>query len=216
MRGIMFTGIIQSVGKVRGMRKQGIDGILEIETPMDMSDVAPGDSIAVSGVCLTVTVKGPRGFTADVSAETLSRTTLKSLNAGEPVNLEKAVRPDSFLGGHFVLGHVDGTAGIIEKTLRSGSILFGFEVPASLSRYIVEKGSIAVDGISLTVNRCEKTRFYVNIIPHTAENTTLRWRKTGDRVNIETDILGKYIEKLLRRDDRLDEDFLRKHGFIPS
>lgn len=212
----MFTGIIQSMGKVRGMRKQGLDGILEIETPMDMTDVSPGDSIAVSGVCLTVTVKAPRGFTADVSAETLSRTTLKNLTAGEPVNLEKALRPDSFLGGHFVLGHVDGTAGIIEKTLRSGSLLFGFEVAPSLSRYIVEKGSVAVDGISLTVNRCEKTLFYVNIIPHTAENTTLRWRKTGDQVNIETDILGKYIEKLLRRDSRLDEDFLRKHGYIPS
>jgi len=212
----MFTGIIEALGKVRGLRRQGLDGVLEIETAMNLADVALGDSIAVSGVCLTVTGKESRGFRADVSAETLSRTTLNSLAAGDLVNLEKALRPNSFLGGHFVLGHVDGTAQIREKTMRSASILFGFEISAGLSKYIVEKGSITVDGISLTVNRCEKNRFYVNIIPRTAEETTLRFRKIGDRVNIETDILGKYIEKLLHPERDLDEDFLKKHGFMKS
>jgi len=132
------------------------------------------------------------------------------------VNLEKALRLNSFLGGHFVLGHVDGTAQVREKTMRSSSILFGFEISAGLSKYIVEKGSITVDGISLTVNRCEKNLFYVNIIPRTAEKTTLPSRKIGDRVNIETDILGKYIEKLLHPERNLDEDFLKKHGFMKS
>lgn len=212
----MFTGIIEALGKVRGLRKHDLDGIIEIETAMDLTDVAPGDSIAVSGVCLTVTGKEPRGFRADVSAETLSRTTLNDLAVGDPVNLEKALRPHSFLGGHFVLGHVDGTARIREKTVQSNSILFGFEISPDLSKYIVEKGSITVDGISLTVNRCEKNLFYVNIIPHTAEKTTLRSRKIGDRVNVETDILGKYIEKLLHPEKDLDEDFLRKHGFMES
>lgn len=212
----MFTGIIEALGKVKGLKKQGLDGILEIETAMNLTDVALGDSIAVSGVCLTVTGKNPRGFKADVSGETLSRTTLNDLAVGDPVNLEKALRLNAFLGGHFVLGHVDGTAQVREKTVRSNSILFGFESPPALSKYIVEKGSITVDGISLTVNRCENNRFYVNIIPHTAEKTTLRYRKIGDRVNIETDILGKYIEKLLHPEKDLNEDFLRKHGFMES
>ena len=212
----MFTGIIEALGTVRGLKRQGLDGILEIETAMALGDVALGDSIAVSGVCLTVTGKNPRGFRADVSGETLSRTTLDDMAAGDVVNLEKALRLNSFMGGHFVLGHVDGTARVREKTARSNSILFGFETAPGLSRYIVEKGSITVDGISLTVNRCEKTLFYVNIVPHTAEKTTLRYRKIGDRVNIETDILGKYIEKFLQPDKGLDENFLKKHGFMKS
>ena len=144
-----------------------------------------------------MTAKAGRTFTADVSAETLSRTTLRNLTAGDRVNLEKALRVGDRLGGHIVLGHVDGVGRIVEKTPRSGSLIFGFEIDPELDRYVVAKGSITVDGISLTVNRCEKNRFYVNIIPHTAAGTTLGFKKVADEVNIETDILARYLEKLI-------------------
>ena len=193
----MFTGIIQAMGTVRSLRRRGEDAAIEIATPLDLSDVRLGDSVAVNGACLTVTVIQGDRIQSDVSAETLDKTSLGRLRGGEPVNLEKAVRPLDFLGGHLVLGHVDGVGTLREKTTKSSSIIFGIDVPPALARYIVEKGSIAVDGISLTVNRCTETRFYVNMIPHTAGLTTLGFRKVSDAVNIETDIIGKYVEKLL-------------------
>jgi riboflavin synthase len=193
----MFTGIVAAMGSVRRMTRRGEDALLEVNTSLDLSDAQIGDSIAVSGVCLTVTaLNGSGGITADVSAETLSRTTMKSLRAGDPVNLEKALRLGDRLGGHIVLGHVDGVGRILERTARSPSIIFGFEIDPGIDRYIVAKGSITVDGISLTVNRCEKNRFYVNVIPHTAARTTLGSKKVSDTVNIETDVLAKYVEKL--------------------
>jgi riboflavin synthase len=193
----VFTGITAALGSVRRLTRRREDALLEVETSLDLDDVRLGDSVSVSGACLTVTAKAGRFFKADVSAETLSRTTLRNLTAGDRVNLEKALRVGDRLGGHIVLGHVDGVARIAEMTPRSGSLVFCFEIDPELGRYIVAKGSITVDGISLTVNRCETNRFYVNIIPHTAVATTLGFKKVADEVNIETDILARYLEKLL-------------------
>ncbi len=222
MSGIMFTGIIEGMGVARGLARKGEDALLEVETGLDLGEVRIGDSISVSGACLTVVTLKGKGFTADVSAETLSRTTLGALKAGDRLNLEKSLRLNGFLGGHIVLGHVDGVGRIFERKEKANSLIFGVEVEDGLSRYIVEKGSIAVDGISLTVNECKAGRFYVNIIPLTARETTLGFKKTGGRVNIETDILGKYVEKLLQhdrgqgRDGRkgLDLNFLAEQGYI--
>jgi riboflavin synthase len=210
----MFTGIIQGLGTVRKMTRQGQDALIGVETVLPLNDLKRGDSIAVNGVCLTITSLSGQVFSTDVSAETLARTNLRFLKAGERVNLEKALRLTDFLGGHIVLGHIDGPGKIVEMTPKSGSIVLGVTVEEGLGRYIVEKGSIAVDGLSLTVNGYVKNRFYVNIIPHTIENTTLSFKKVGDPVNIETDILGKYVEKLLQPGGRVNMDFLREHGFL--
>jgi riboflavin synthase len=210
----MFTGIVEGLGKVVRLTMKGADAVLEVEDAIDLSEVSLGDSIAINGACLTVTSKTARTFTADVSAESLSKTTLKHLQAGHKVNLEKSLRIGGFLGGHFVLGHVDGIGRILSKVQKSGSLIFAIEADDQLSRYIVEKGSVAIDGISLTVNKLEKGRFYVNIIPHTAAHTTLTGKKEADFVNIETDILGKYVEKLLQTPRGIDKDFLAEHGFI--
>jgi len=217
----MFTGIVAATGSVRRLTRRGEDALLEIDASLELGQVRIGDSIAVSGVCLTVTKKAGASFQADVSAETLSRTTLKTATAGDRVNLEPALRVGDRLGGHIVLGHVDCVGRIVEKTPRSGSTVFGFEIDPQLGRYLVAKGSIAVDGISLTVNRCEKNRFYVNIIPHTAAQTTLGFKQVSDPVNIETDILARHVEKLLfaGRDTEgaapgIDMDLLSRYGFL--
>jgi len=210
----MFTGIIEGLGRIKHLTLKGADAVLEIEAAIDLSDVSLGDSIAINGVCLTVTAKADNNFRADVSAETLDKTTLKFLQAGAKVNLEKSLRAGGYMGGHFVLGHVDAACRIISRTQKSGSLILAVGIDAKLSRYIVEKGSVAVDGISLTVNKLEKDRFYVNIIPHTAVNTTLMIKKEADWVNIETDILGKYVEKLLQTPQGIDKEFLAKHGFM--
>jgi len=210
----MFTGIIESMGSVKKFTRHGEDAILDIDASMILEDIKVGDSIAINGACLTVTRKSEREFTADVSAETLSRTNLRLLKPGDRVNLEKALRLNSFLGGHLVLGHVDGLGKILEKVTRSNSVLLGVEIDMGLGRLIVEKGSVAVDGVSLTVNRCEKNRFYVTMIPQTARMTTLGIKKVADRVNIETDIIGKYVEKLLNPGKGIDMNFLAEHGFL--
>ena len=210
----MFTGIVEGLGKVKRLTMKGADAVLEIESAVNLMDVSHGDSIAVNGACLTVTSKNQQNFQADVSAETLSRTTLKLLQAGHKVNLEKSLRVGGFVGGHFVLGHVDAVGRILSQTQKSGSLIIAVEMNESIARYVVEKGSVAIDGISLTVNKLEKSRFYVNIIPHTAANTTLVMKKESDLVNIETDILGKYVEKLLQSNRGIDKDFLAQHGFL--
>jgi riboflavin synthase len=210
----VFTGIIQALGTVRRVTPKGPDTLLALATPWPATELNIGDSVAVNGVCLTVTTRQDREFAAFVSAETLDKTNLKFLKTGHPINLEKALRPTDLLSGHLVLGHVDGLGKIREKTARADSLVIGVEVAEAISRYIVIKGSIAIDGISLTVNSCEKTLFYVNIIPHTAQVTTLKSRQKGDQVNIETDILGKYVEKLLQPHSGMSTDFLQKHGFI--
>lgn len=209
----MFTGIVEGLGKVKRLTRKGADAVLEIEAGISLEEVSLGDSIAVNGACLTVTSRNQNIFQADVSAETLSRTTLGFLQAGHRVNLEKSLRVGGFVGGHFVLGHVDATGRILSQTQKSGSLILAVEMNDNISRYIVEKGSVAIDGISLTVNKLEKSRFYVNIIPHTAANTTLVMKKEADWVNIETDILGKYVEKLMQSSKGIDQDFLAKHGF---
>lgn len=209
----MFTGIIQGMGVVRRMTKKGEDAQFLIDASLEFGDVKIGDSVAVNGACLTVTAKSGHDFCADVSAETLARTNFRTLKAGDRVNLEKALRMSDLLSGHIVLGHVDGMGIIREKNIKSNSIIFGVEVEGALSRYVVEKGSITIDGISLTVNSYEKNRFYVNVIPHTAQVTTLGIRKVGDGVNIETDILGKYVEKFLNPAKGIDLNFLKDHGF---
>lgn len=210
----MFTGIVEGQGKIKRLVMKGADAVAEIESGISMTDVAIGDSIAVNGACLTVTAKTEKAFSADVSAETLARTTLKNLKSGDKVNLEKSLRVGGFIGGHFVLGHVDATGRILSRTQKSGSLILAVEVDDKLSRYVVEKGSVTIDGISLTVNKLEKGRFYVNIIPHTAANTTLMEKKEADWVNVETDILGKYVEKLLQTSPGIDKDFLAKYGFM--
>jgi len=210
----MFTGIIEDLGTVSRISRRGEDALLIVDTSINLDDINIGDSISVSGACLTVTEKRDKRFSADVSAETLARTNLKSLKTGDKVNLEKSLRLNSFLGGHLVLGHVDGIGKIQEKVSKANSIQFCFEIDVGLGRYIVEKGSVAVDGISLTVNRCEKNRFYANIIPHTARSTTLGSKKVAELVNIETDIIGKYVEKFLNPGKGIDMDFLAEHGFL--
>jgi riboflavin synthase len=210
----MFTGIIESMGTVKQLARKGEDARLFVDTSMSLDDLKIGDSIAINGACLTIIEKTGSIFSADVSAETIARTNIKLLKSGEKVNLEKSLRVNSFLGGHLVLGHVDGMGKIQEKVTKANSIQFGVEIDNELSRYVVEKGSIAVDGISLTVNRCEKNRFYVNIIPHTARNTTLAFKKVADLVNIETDIIAKYVEKFLNPGKGIDMNFLAEHGFL--
>ena len=212
----MFTGIIQSVGRIARLEPRGGDVRLHVDTAdLDLADVQLGDSIAVSGVCLTAVTLDARGFSADVSNETLSLTTLGKHKAGDPVNLEKALRLADRLGGHLVSGHVDGVGKVVSITPDGRSLRWVFEVPAALSRYIAAKGSICIDGTSLTVNEVNGHRFGVNLIPHTVEHTTFVDRKAGDAVNLEVDVVARYVERLLGAGggNGIDEDFLREHGF---
>lgn len=222
----MFTGIVMALGTVQSLTRKGEEAVICLDTDLSLEDVRIGDSIAVNGACLTMTNRDRRGFSADISAETLARTNLRLLKPGDRVNLEKALRLSDVLGGHLVLGHVDGMGTIREKTRRGGgSLVFAIAMDASLGRYVVEKGSIAVDGISLTVNRCAGETFYVNMVPHTARATTLGSRDVGDVVNLETDILAKYVEKCLdareggigSRNGKgrgIGQAFLAEHGFL--
>ncbi|SPD76207.1 Riboflavin synthase [uncultured Desulfobacterium sp.] len=192
----MFTGLVEGVGKVKGVNRSGEDMRVTITPPFDLTDCRIGDSIAVDGVCLTVTDLSQGSFGMDVSGETLGRSTLGGLRQGAEVNLERALRLSDRLGGHLVLGHVDGVGRIIKKDPQQRSWILRISLDHGLTRYVIEKGSIAVDGISLTVNRCEDAFFEVNIIVHTGKQTSLLKKKIGERVNIETDLVGKYIEKL--------------------
>lgn len=194
----MFTGIIQGTGRIARSESRGGDLRLTIAAPaLDFSDVAPGDSISVSGACLTVVALGEHEFAADVSNETLGVTTLGALRDGDAVNLEKALRLSDRLGGHLVSGHVDGVGRIasIEPEARSQRWLI--EAPGELARYIAAKGSICVDGVSLTVNSVKGACFSVNLIPHTVAVTTFARREPGDRVNLEVDMMARYVERLL-------------------
>lgn len=212
----MFTGIIQAVGRIGRLEPRGGDVRLRVDTgSLDLGDVQLGDSIAVSGVCLTVVTLEPSGFGADVSNETLALTSLGKLKSGDPVNLEKALRLADRLGGHLVSGHVDGLGRVVSVVPDGRSQRWLFEVSAGLSRYIAAKGSICIDGTSLTVNQVDGQRFGVNLIPHTVEHTAFHARRVGDAVNIEVDVVARYIERLLAggQAPRLDENFLKQHGF---
>lgn len=194
----MFTGIIESLGLIAAVEPIGGDVRVRIEAADGyLSDIALGDSVAVSGICLTVREKSARGFAADLSLETLQATSSGSWKPGRRVNLEKALTPNKALGGHLVSGHVDGLGRLVEKHEDARSWRMLFEVPAELARYIARKGSITIDGISLTVNEVEARRFGVNIIPHTLSQTTLGDLKPGDAVNLEVDLVARYLERLL-------------------
>ena len=195
----MFTGIISDVGRVRAVTPGGDTGFT-IATSFDAHDIALGASIACAGVCLTVTGKGEGWFTVQASAETLARSTLGSWRAGTPVNLERALRMGDELGGHFLSGHVDTVATILERRPEGESLRFVFEVPPPFERAIAPKGSVALDGVSLTVNEVEGRRFGVNIIPFTRTKTTFGAAEPGDRVNLEIDVLARYVARLLGKD----------------
>jgi len=193
----MFTGLIEGTGTVRGSKRERGDLYLTIKPSFDMLDAAVGDSVAVNGVCLTMTSLVRGSFDVYLSAETLSRSTLGLLRSGDEVNLERALKLSDRLGGHLVQGHVDGIGIITGISSRHKSWNVRIEIPRNLFRYVIEKGSIAVDGVSLTVNRCSPGFVEVNIIPQTATDTTLLSKKAGNRVNIETDLVGKYVEKFV-------------------
>lgn len=195
----MFTGIVQAIGNIGAIHDTGGDWRLVINSAqLDFSDVALGDSIAVSGVCLTAVALGAGSFEADVSRETLACTTLNGLQVGALVNLEKALTPQSRLGGHLVSGHVDGIAELLSRRPDGRSERLVLRVPPALARYIAHKGSVCLDGVSLTVNEVDGNEFGVNIIPHTAERTTLHGWQPGCQVNLEVDIISRYLERLLQ------------------
>jgi len=193
----MFTGLIEDVGTVQKLERRGRAAKLTVATALPCGEFSPGDSVAVNGVCLTVTAIAPPLLTFDVSPETLHASGLGRISPGDRVNLERAMKLSGRLGGHIVTGHIDGTAVVAGRREESGNILFSFSLPPEKCRYVIAKGSVAIDGISLTVNSVAADSFSVNIIPHTAGMTTLQMRKPGDLVNIETDILGRYVERLL-------------------
>ena len=195
----MFTGIIEEIGKIKRVSISGKSGSLEIGASKVLSGTKVGDSIAVNGVCLTVTSLSASGFTADVMAETLRRSSLGSLSAGSGVNLERAMAADGRFGGHIVSGHIDGTGTISKMQKEENAVWVHIKAAAEILNLIVEKGSIAIDGISLTVAGVNESEFSVSVIPHTAEETTLLSKKAGDLVNLENDIIGKYVQKLLGR-----------------
>jgi riboflavin synthase len=216
----MFTGLIEDMGTVKKIDKKGGSMSLLVETNLDLTETKTGDSISVDGVCLTVVELLPKGFRVEVSSETLQRATIKDIKEGQKINIERAMRLSDRLGGHLVLGHVDGIGKIkgISKDVNSKRM----KILASkdIMKYIIKKGSVAIDGISLTVNDCTDDDFDVNIIPHTAGYTTLSSKKVGDSINIENDIIGKYVERFLGKgqakreeDSKINREFLSKHGF---
>ncbi|MGX2040145.1 riboflavin synthase [Methylocaldum sp. MU1018] len=217
----MFTGIIQAIGTITRIEPKDGDCRLTVTTgKLPFADVQLGDSIAVNGVCLTAVELGERFFAADVSRETLSRTTLGEAETGTHANLELALLPTTRLGGHLVSGHVDGVGTVVDKRSEARSVRFTIEAPAGLAKYIAEKGSICIDGISLTVNEVNGNRFGVNIVPHTLTETTLGETVTGQRVNLEVDILARYLERLLfgerasESGSTITEELLKNTGFI--
>ena len=217
----MFTGIIEEKGKIQKVISGQSSGSIEIRAKKVLEGTRIGDSIAVSGVCLTATSLGSTYFTADAMPETLDRSALGRMSAGSHVNLERAMPADGRFGGHIVSGHIDGTGTVKSITKDENAIWYQINAAPKLLRYIVEKGSIAIDGISLTVARTDDESFSVSIIPHTQKETTLQYLREGDAVNLETDIVGKYVEKLMKPEPEeegssrgLTEDFLRENGFI--
>ncbi len=218
----MFTGIIEAVGRVAELQQRGGDVRLRVLTgKMDLADVALGDSIAVNGVCLTAVEVSDDGFAADVSRETLSLTSLGQLKSGSRVNLEKALTLATRLGGHLVSGHVDGLGTVIERHEDARSVRFTIEAPHELARYIAHKGSITVDGTSLTVNAVDGQRFELNIVPHTLQETIMDSYAAGERVNLEVDLVARHLERLLLGDKAaqpgeagVDLAMLARTGFI--
>lgn len=215
----MFTGIIEEIGKIQGIQHGSQSAVLSIQCKKVLEGTQVGDSIAVNGVCLTVTELGKDGYHADVMAETLRRSSLGALRSGSRVNLERAMAADGRFGGHIVAGHIDGTGKIEEIKRDETAVWYRISAEPEVLRYIVEKGSITIDGISLTVAAVSENDFQVSIIPHTQANTILADRVVGDIVNLETDIIGKYVEKLLTgskpedKKSKITMEFLMENGF---
>ena len=215
----MFTGIIEEVGKVVSIKKGAKSSILTIQGRKIFEDLKIGDSVAVNGVCLTVTSFSKNIFIADVMNETLIRSSLGDLSNGSLVNLERAMAANGRFGGHIVSGHIDGTGRIIKVQRDDNAVWYTITTSDNLMKYIVEKGSIAIDGISLTVAKVDCKSFSVSIIPHTAKETVLSHRSVGDNVNLENDIIGKYVEKLINLGDKkkiesnITKEFLTKNGY---
>lgn len=220
----MFTGIIEALGSVADLQLRGGEWRLRIQSQaLDFADVQLGDSIAVNGCCLTVTHFANAHFDADVSNETLQHTTLQGLKPGSKVNLEKALTPSKRLGGHIVSGHVDGVGELIAMRPDGASIRMDFRAPDSLARYIAQKGSICIDGTSLTVNTVDGASFSVNIIPHTQQETIIQDYRPGQKVNLEVDLIARYLERLMQGDaavtkgsqaSTLSQSLLAEHGFM--
>ncbi len=205
----MFTGLILEMGEITSIKKKGLGAILSLGSREIAAGAAIGDSIAVNGVCLTVVSKNGNEVSFDLSDETVRSTNLGNLKSGDMVNLEPSLRPDSKIGGHFVTGHVDATGKVRSKVNRGGMLKFEIEAPAQVTKFLVDKGSVAVDGISLTVVDIMKDGFTLVIIPHTAKLTTLGTKGPGETVNIEVDILGKYVAKFLNREEDGDSRFMK-------
>jgi riboflavin synthase len=220
----MFTGIIEGLGTITALHPSGQGSRFSITSDFELTGTRIGDSIAVNGVCLTAVILEGRRFDVDVSPETLQRSILGKVKIGERVNLERALRLSDRLDGHLVSGHVDGVGILRQRKTLANAILITIGVPEILSRYMIEKGSVAVDGTSLTINRCDTTSFDISIIPHTAGLSTIGFKKVGDAVNIETDMIGKYVERFVlnpgkAKDEtegsgKIDAAFLAKSGFI--
>lgn len=210
----MFTGIIEEKGVVKNIVRNTKSCTITIKADKIFDDAKLGDSVAVNGVCLTVASLAPPYFTADVMAETVRYTSLGTLKNGSEVNLERAMQLNGRFGGHIVLGHIDGTGTIINKVTEENAVLVTVSADSNIMQYIVKKGSVALDGISLTVAELAKNAFTVSIIPHTASETTLLEKKTGDMINIECDVIGKYVKHFnLETKSGISMDFLRKNGF---
>ena len=220
----MFTGIIEGFGTIREIRSEGQGKRMTVDADFFLEQTRIGDSICVSGACLTVVMIDVKRFRVDVSPETLTKTTFGNAKIGDRVNLERALRLSDRIDGHLVSGHIDGIGTITLKQNIGNAIIVSFKVPEVISHYMIQKGSVAVDGISLTINNCGHDSFDVSIIPHTAKLTTIGFKKAGDLVNIETDMIGKYVERFVggkRHDEKkkgtgnsLDMDFLAKSGFV--
>lgn len=216
----MFTGIVETVGTLEALTAKGDDISIRVNVgTLDMSDVQLGDSIATNGVCLTVVAFTSNTYTADLSVETLKKTGFAHYKAGDKVNLEKAMLPTTRFGGHIVSGHVDGVGEIIERQPVGRAVEFWVAMPPELSKYVAEKGSITVDGISLTVNDLRKNAFKLTIVPHTSAQTTMNDFQVGRKVNLEVDVMARYLERLISAkeeaepESRLTMEFLQKHGF---
>jgi riboflavin synthase len=216
----MFTGIVECIAEIRAVQRKGALTQLSLSVPLDLSGSRVGDSFCIQGVCLTAVEISAHAIRVEVSRETLERTVLGSFAPGKAVNLERALKLSDPLGGHLVTGHVDGIGRLLEANRGGENVSFRFQADARSGRYLVEKGSICVDGVSLTLGLCEKDNFWVHLIPHTLGQTTLKGLRPGDRVNLEADIIGKYVEKILMdrgvvpgRSGGLDADLLEKHGF---
>ncbi len=214
----MFTGLVEGVGEIVGLRPQAEGLRIVVKTSFPAAELVLGESVAVAGACLTVVVINPPAASFEVSPETLARTTFPLKKVGDRVNLERSLRLGDRLGGHLVTGHVDATGAVRQRREGPAYVQLHLELPEALRRFVIEKGSIAVDGVSLTINAVQGNNFMVNIIPHTARATTLAALQVGDRVNLETDLIGKYVARMLEREapeeGGVTAELLARHGFL--